>query len=699
MEFRIADTFTDSLAKLTSQEQKAIKTTAFDLQLNPASSGLRFHKLDRAKDPNFWSVSVNLDIRIIVHRTDASLMLCYVDHHEDAYNWAQRRKIERHPRTGAAQLVEVRETVEEIIIQRLVAPPATAPPRSLLFAKTPVDDLLAYGVPQEWLEAVQAATEDTLFEVAEHLPQEAAEALLELATGGKPQKPTPICDEDDPFSHPDAQRRFRVMSNVEELERALEYPWEKWTVFLHPSQRSLVERDCTGPTRVSGSAGTGKTIVGLHRAVYLARRYPQHRVLLTTFSPALANALAIKLERVVGNLPEVMSRIQVKAIYDVAEALYTDFFGSLHLVDPTVLRSHLIAIAATIPDRKFSDAFVWGEWNDVVDAWQVTTWEAYRDVPRIGRRTRLGGKQRELLWQIFQSVHQWLEHRQEVTVPGIFRRLTEHLIHTGEFPYAFAVVDEAQDMGISELRFFAAIGSQRRDSLFFTGDSGQRIFQQPFSWKALGVDIRGRSQTLKINYRTSHQIRSSADRLLPQALTDVDGNEEDRRHTISVFNGPTPVIESYDSPQAEIIGVGKWISQRIAEGLQPEEIGVFVRDRDQLERAIAAIKQAAMTPVELNEQIAFQPECVAYSTMHLAKGLEFRAVAVMACDDEVIPQQERIESVTDESALEEVYTTERHLLYVACTRARDHLLVSGVEPASEFLDDLSTGTVVLGDSA
>ena len=131
MEFRIADTFTDSLAKLTSQEQKAIKTTAFDLQLNPASSGLRFHKLDRAKDPNFWSVSVNLDIRIIVHRTDASLMLCYVDHHEDAYNWAQRRKIERHPRTGAAQLVEVRETVEEIIIQRLVNPPASCPPRAL----------------------------------------------------------------------------------------------------------------------------------------------------------------------------------------------------------------------------------------------------------------------------------------------------------------------------------------------------------------------------------------------------------------------------------------------------------------------------------------------------------------------------------------------------------------------------------------
>lgn len=240
MEFRISDTFTDSLTKLTSQEQKAVKTTAFDLQLNPASSSLRFHKLDRVKDPNFWSVSVNMDIRIIVHRTAASLMLCYVDHHDNAYTWAQKRKIERHPRTGAAQLVEVRETIEEVIIQQPVMVPAAAPPQRRPFADIPNDDLLAYGIPQEWLDDVQQATEDTLFDVAIHLPQEAAEALLELATGGTPQKPASIPDDTDPFSHPDAQRRFRIMSNVEELERALEYPWEKWTVFLHPGQRSLL---------------------------------------------------------------------------------------------------------------------------------------------------------------------------------------------------------------------------------------------------------------------------------------------------------------------------------------------------------------------------------------------------------------------------------------------------------------------------
>jgi hypothetical protein len=271
MEFRIADTFTDSLARLTAEEQKAVKTSAFDLQVNPAHPGLQFHKLDRPKDPNFLSVRVNKDIRIIVHRTDASLLLCYVDHHDKAYQWAQRRRIETHPRTGAAQLVEVRETVREITVPKYVeASPekaaAAAKPGPPLFVGLTANQLLEYGVPQEWLADVRRATEESLLELADHLPAEAAEALLELATGGTPQKAAPLPKGADPFTHPDAQRRFRVMHNVEELERALDYPWEKWTVFLHPAQEQLVRSEFNGPARVAGSAGTGKTIVTLHRS-------------------------------------------------------------------------------------------------------------------------------------------------------------------------------------------------------------------------------------------------------------------------------------------------------------------------------------------------------------------------------------------------------------------------------------------------
>ncbi|UUE99038.1 hypothetical protein NDY24_04145 [Xanthomonas hortorum pv. pelargonii] len=177
MEFRIADTFTTSLARLTGDEQKAAKTTAFDLQVDPVGNGMSFHKLDRAKDPNFWSVRVSRDIRLIVHKTAGSLLLCYVDHHDKAYQWAERRKLEVHPTTGAAQLVEVRERVEEILVPKYVEDSRPATWRKpKLFAKHGDDQLLAYGVPQEWLADVKAVDEDSLLELAHHLPGEAAEA-------------------------------------------------------------------------------------------------------------------------------------------------------------------------------------------------------------------------------------------------------------------------------------------------------------------------------------------------------------------------------------------------------------------------------------------------------------------------------------------------------------------------------------------
>src|SRR5205807_2242288 len=215
MEFRIADTFTDSLARLSADEQKAVKTTAFDLQLNPASPGMQFHRLSKSKDPNFWSIRVGSDLRLIVHKTASSLMLCYAGHHDAAYAWAERRKIERHPQTGAAQLVEVRETVREIVVPRYVDRAAQVSAAKPLFTEVPDWVFLSHGVPPEWLADVKAATEDTLFDVAEHLPSEAGEALLELATTGFPP---PLTHPDlppsiDAFEHPDAQRRFRVIEN------------------------------------------------------------------------------------------------------------------------------------------------------------------------------------------------------------------------------------------------------------------------------------------------------------------------------------------------------------------------------------------------------------------------------------------------------------------------------------------------------
>lgn len=688
MDFRIADTFTDSLARLTGDEQKAVKTTAFDLQLNPESPGLRLHKLDRAKDKNFWSVRVSSDLRLIVHSTTGSLLLCYVGHHEVAYEWASRRKLETHPTTGAAQLVELRETVQEVLVPVQVPAQPVAPPKSMLFAGYSNEELLGYGVPAEWLDEVRRADETSLLLLADRLPAEAAEALLELATGGKPRVAPPLSPVTNPFDHPDAQRRFRLMANTEELQRALDFPWEKWTVFLHPEQRQWVERNYSGPARVSGSAGTGKTIVALHRAVHLARTYPDARVLLATFSDTLAHALRTKLRRLIGNEPRMAERIDVHSVSALGLRLYKAHRGAESLANRDDLREMLRITGEAIGQHRFSLHFLLTEWEQVVDAWQLGSWEAYRDVPRLGRRTRLPEAQRKILWSVFEQVRTDLKAKGIVTEAEIFTTLACILAGSKQRPFDFAVVDEAQDIGIPQLRFFAALGADRPNALFFAGDLGQRIFQQPFSWKALGVDIRGRARTLRVNYRTSHQIRQQADRLLGPEITDVDGNTESRQDTISVFNGPPPVIRVSANPSDEMKTVAEWLTERVTEGVAFHEIGVFVRSAAQLVRAQGAVKAAGLPFKVLDEYVETASGQVSISTMHLAKGLEFRAIAVMACDDEVIPLQERIETVGDEADLQEVYDTERQLLYVACTRARDNLLVTGVAPASEFLDDL-----------
>jgi mRNA-degrading endonuclease RelE of RelBE toxin-antitoxin system len=693
MEFRIADTFTDSLARLTGEEQKAVKTTAFDLQLNPINSGMAFHKLAKSKDKNFWSVRVGSDIRLIVHKSDASLLLCYVDHHDKAYDWAERRKLEVHPKTGAAQLVEIRETVQEILVPvyvqtELTLAPKPAPALKPLFADRSDDELLGYGVPAEWLEDVKQATEDTLLPLSDHLPAEAAEALLELATGGKPRAPTQPPAAANPFDHPDAQRRFRVMSNVEELQRALDFPWEKWTVFLHPEQRQWVERDYSGPARVSGSAGTGKTIVALHRAAYLARTNTDARVLLTTFSDTLASALHTKLKRLLAHEPRLADRIDVYSLEAIGLRLYKAHIGPAAIASREVVRELLTDAASAIGGHKFGRHFLLTEWEQVVDAWQLETWDGYRDVARLGRKTRLPEAQRAVLWSIFERMRAGLRERKLITQAELFTALAATLAKNKNVVFDFAVVDEAQDIGVAHLRFLAALGGGRPNALFFAGDLGQRIFQQPFSWKGLGVDIRGRSRTLRVNYRTSHQIRTQADRLLGPVVTDVDGNSEDRSDTVSVFNGPPPVIRTFKDEAAEVAVVGKWITECAEAGVLPHEIGVFVRSAAQLDRARGAVETSGLAFKVLDEHVETSSGEVSISTMHLAKGLEFRSVVVMACDDEIIPLQERIETVGDDADLQEVYDTERHLLYVACTRARDQLLVTSVEPASEFLDDM-----------
>lgn len=696
MNFHIADSFTSALARLTGQEQKQAKTAAFDLQLNPAHPGLQMHRLNNARDPNFWSVRVNQDIRIIIHKTEASFMLAYVGHHDKAYAWAERRRIETHPRTGSIQIVEVHERIEEIgplfaaaAHTALADEPEMQPvatPALAIFAGLTGDALLDIGVPQDWVEDVRTWSEERYFQMAGRLPAEASEALLEYAATGLLPAPRPSTD--DPFAHPDTLRRVQTITSEEELRLALNFPWDKWSVFLHPSQRDVAEKDFSGPARVTGTAGTGKTIVALHRAARAVRTDPRARVLLATFSRPLASALKPKLRVLLGDDRSLIDRISVASFEDAASELF-----QLATARKPILATDDVqqsAVERAITETGYADLparFVFAEWRQVVDGWNIGDLDSYANVPRIGRKGRLGSKQREALWPVFEAARRLLAARSLLTLSQLYAAVGSAYADRADKPFTHIIVDEAQDLGVGELRMMSTLASGP-NALFFAGDLGQRIFQLPFSWLALGVDVRGRSSGLKINYRTSRQIRETADQLLPRKVRDVDGIEDDRTDAQSVFEGPQPLIIICTDDDEEIDKVAEFITSTIESGGVPSEIGVIVRCEEQLARARAAVAAAGLEARQLTQHADDGGSDVAVGTMHLAKGLEFKVVAVMACDDEALPLQSRINDATDEEELREVFDTERHLFYVACTRARDRLHVSGVAPVSEFLADL-----------
>lgn len=687
MDFLIADTFTASFNRLSGPDQKAVKASVFDLQMDPAGNGLQLHRIDKSKDPNFWSARVNRDIRLVVHKTRESMLVAYVGHHDDAYAWAERRRIEAHPRTGAVQIVEVRERVEEVAPQAMLdfVFPATAKGKeeaalpAALFAYLDDDALLSIGVPVDWLADVRAASEDGFFALASHLPAEASEALLEYAATGRLVAPAPTPAIADPFAHPDALRRIRLIADQEDLEQALAFPWEKWGVFLHPSQRALVERSFSGPARVAGSAGTGKTIVAIHRAVRLARENPNARVLLASFSEPLAAALAKKVLVLAPENGGVVPRITTASFRGIAEQMFQlEHALRPRIASDAVLRERLRAAAASAGLKGFSERFLLSEWTNVIDAWGLTSFDAYSTVQRMGRRSRLGPNQRARLWPVFHAVRDALSAERYTTWADVFTGLHDALAMRETKPFDHVVIDEAQDLAPAELRFFAALAPAKPDGLFLSGDVGQRIFQHPFSWASLGVEVRGRSFTLKVCYRTSQQIRRAADKLLPTVLRDTDGLEDERRGIISVFDGPAPEVKSFADVAAEAHAVRQTIETWLSEGIACHEIGLFVRTPQLITRARAAIAGLAGEGEMLT------------APMSLAKGLEFRGVVVMACDEGILPLDERVADAADEAELDDIYETERRLLYVACTRAREHLLLTGVTPTSEYLADFTS---------
>lgn len=687
MRIIIANTLNDSLIRLDAQSQAAAKQAVFDYQVDPSRPGLQKHRIENTKDKGFWSLRVNRDIRLIVHEQGDVGVVCYVDHHDAAYKWAERRRIETHPQTGAAQLVTLNERVEEVV-RRVVREVEEEPP---LFKKYERDYLLDLGVPEQWLDYVCTVGRSKLDTLIDLLPEEAVERLFDLADGRPVARP--VREAADPFTHPDAQRRFRVVDSAEELRLALAAPWEKWIVFLHPSQRTAVEKQHAGPAKVSGGAGTGKTVVALHRAAHLVRTHPRARVLLTTFSTTLASRLQQSAELLLPAGSAERERLTIVNLHKLARDVWTRINKrGLKILEAEVLKRHLEQAlrGAGAGAKGLSPRFLKGEWEAIVQPHGVRTWEQYRAVARTGRGVPLGAKQRKAVWEVLERVVQSVSGSGLLTWDRVCHEVAEHFQRNPKERFDHVVADEVQDFGLADLVLLRALVAEGKEDLFLCGDMGQRIFKGRSPWAVAGVDIRGRSMKLRLNYRTTEQIQRLADRFLGGKVQDSDGASEER-DTLSLLKGPEPEVSGYSSAGEESQALSDWVQRLMDEGLQHRDIAIFARSEAQLgELAESALESLGVPWASLKDEEALAQGAVAVGTMHRAKGLEFKAVAVVGCNQGALPSPAAFKDLEDPADLDSAKEQERNLLYVACSRARERLLLSYSGEPSEFIRPIVT---------
>ncbi len=585
-----------------------------------------------------------------------------------------------HPDTGAAQLIEVEELVEEVV-RTIYKDVAKETP---LFERFEKDYLSALGVPTEWLDAVRIVGETGFLELIDSLPQEASENLMKLANGYPVPRPSPT-EISDPFSHPDAKRRFRIIDDDKDLLRqALDAPWEKWLVFLHPNQQELIEKSYQGPVRVSGGAGTGKTVVALHRSYRLAQENPQAKVLLTTYSTTLASRLKYHLtllEKVKG---KPLTNIRVDNLHKIAaELLQKETGQNFKLFYDKDLLVKLEQANNQIATG-FPTSFLQDEWENVIDEQSITSWKEYCSASRAGRGTPLGARQKLFLWQAFEQVLDYQEQTKQMTTSQLCNRVRKLLAEKPKKIFDHVIADEIQDFGLAELKLLGALVPQKANNIFLCGDLGQRIYKQKASYSKAGLNIRGRSSILRLNYRTTEQIRRNADKLLPNSITNADGDTEERQN-ISLLTGTEPEIIKAKSVDDEIEKVTSWIQTQLANNYQAQDIAIFARTKQLLKRRAKAIAdQLSIKTTYLNEEEVNLGNTLSLGTMHSAKGLEFRVVVILACDSKNLPLKHVLKDLTSNVSRQEFIEKERNLLYVASTRAREKLLISGLAPLSEF---------------
>lgn len=675
MAVAIGVSFFSATQKLSNEDRGKIFTFVGKFQENPAHPGLSLERIHQAKSENVWSARVSKELRAIAVKDGDDWALVYVDHHDDAYRWTETRSIERHSHTGALQIVELPTTLAES--SSGVTRNAKA---SGIFDRFNEQYLLSLGTPELWLPVVrQIANEDELLEVAQKLPPDVADRLFDLAAGKLVTPPAPVASLSD-VSDEQSQNLFVVRSQ-DELRPLLDAPMATWIAFLHPTQKKLATGNFNGAVKITGSAGTGKTVVAMHRARHLAQQ--GKRVLLTSFINNLCHNLRRNLQLFCSAAE--LQHITVSTVHHQALMLLKDAGQTWEPAGDGELQSLLDSLTGR--DCPLQGEALFAEWREIVQAQGVSDWEQYRSASRVGRGRPLTVKDRKAVWSVIERFHQTLAEAGKCSFTGLCLRALDLLNDGLASPFDAVIVDEVQDLGLPELRLLAALAGDGADRLMIVGDGGQRIYAAKHSLKSLGIDVRGRSHVLRINYRTTEQIRRFADALLGQEADDLEGGKQSRQGTRSLLSGPEPVLKGFDTRAAQCDFAIEQIRQLLKLGRTPDEIAIFARQAYLLNMVETRLARANVPFHRLSKEDFPAEPMVSLGSMYRAKGLEFKFVFVIDASDDHLPFTKVLSKKTDETAREDFLEQERQLLYVSLTRARDCIFVTWVGRISRFLEN------------
>jgi len=670
MAVAIGKTFFNAIQKMSNDDRGRILTFLDKFCENPAHPSNSLERVQQAKSDNVWSARVSKAIRAIIAKDGEDWALVYVDHHDDAYHWTELRSIERHSRTGELQIVELPTVVPPTFESKRIGHQA-------LFDRYSDDYLLSLGLPELWLATIRhIVNEEELIEIIEKLPFDVAERLFDLAAGKLVTPPTPIVSLAEAADQ--TQNLFLVRSQ-DELRPLLDAPMATWIAFLHPTQRKLAYGSFNGAVKITGSAGTGKTVVAMHRAKHLAGQ--GRRVLLTSFVNNLCHNLRRNLQLFCS--ADELSQITVSTVHHQALMLLKSAGQIWEPVGDDDLQVLLNSL--TERDCPLAGETLFAEWRDVVQAQGIMDWEQYRSASRVGRGRPLTVKDRKAVWTVIERFHQTLSNSGKCSFTGLCLRALD-LLHNGlASPFDAVIVDEVQDLGLPELRLLAALAGVGADRLMIVGDGGQRIYAAKHSLKSLGIDVRGRSHVLRINYRTTEQIRRFADALLGQEADDLEGGKQSRQGTRSLLSGPEPMLKGFDTRQSQCDFVVEQIQQLLKFSRTPDEIAIFARQAYLLSMVETRLKRANIPFHRLSKEDFPAEPMVSLGSMYRAKGLEFKFVFVIDASDDQLPFAKALDKKTDETALADFLEQERQLLYVSLTRARDCVFVTWAGRMSRFL--------------